>query len=95
MCGCGCGGPCNGSPRNPTGGAKMDWTDFLSGLTTAGASLASTVVQATATPSVIPGTSAIYNPSTGQIINTSSLAGGSSMILIVVLVLAAIFLLRK
>jgi hypothetical protein len=76
----------------------MDWTDFFSGLTGLGSSIAGAVIGPTV-PTILPGNAGVYLPpgaSGGQVVQSSAL--GSSTNLILILGLAAIvflFALRK
>jgi hypothetical protein len=81
----------------------MDWTDFFSGIATAGTSIASAVI-GPRVPSAIPGNpGAIYIPPAagGQVIQTGGilgggLGGGSNSILIILLIgLVLVFALRN
>src|ERR1700722_10808444 len=105
MCNCGCAGAANGcGSRNfREAGANMDWTDFFQGITTAGTSIATTVI-GPRLPSAIPGSpGAVYIPSaaSGSIISTntgiSSLlgTGSSGTLLLILLAFVLIFALKS
>lgn len=73
----------------------MDWTAFITGLGGATSSVIR-AVDSSAPPSVIPGTTAVYNPATGQIVNTAGIGGlGGISITTILLIVGAIFLFRK
>jgi hypothetical protein len=79
----------------------MDWTDFFTGIASAGSSIATAVI-GPRTPQAIPGNpGAVYLPSaaTGSIVSTGGVLGGiggsSSTLLIILLGVVLIFALRK
>jgi hypothetical protein len=79
----------------------MDWTDFFTGISQAGTSIAKAVIGPTQ-PYAIPGApGSVYIPQTGAILQTntgiSSLlgAGSNSTLILILLAVVLVFALRK
>jgi hypothetical protein len=78
----------------------MDWTDFFTGISSAGTSIAKAVIGANQ-PFAIPGApGAVYVPQTGSILSTNTgltglLGGGNSSLILILLAVVLIFALRK
>lgn len=74
----------------------MNWTSFFSGLQSLGTSVAQDVALTSGPQAVAGAPGVIYNPATGQLLNTNSLTSGSGGILILLLLgVVLIFALRK
>jgi hypothetical protein len=62
---------------SPAAGGGFNLTAFMNALA-GGAAAGAKVYQSTQSPSLIPGTNAIYNPATGQILNAANLTSLTS-----------------
>lgn len=74
----------------------MNWGSFFSGLTSLGTSIATDVAVSQGPQAVSGAPGVLYNPATGQILNTNTFSSGSGLFLILgIVAVVLLFALRK